>query len=377
MEKETRSILMKLNTYINQGELITPLGEGTEVNFLCISNQQTALKKFDGYGNFQHPFCAGIIKGFECISGYTKLESMMIRVIENNLKNSKANLSSPLTQLVLATTKGNIDLFENKQFPEERTYLTALSTAIGNYFKCKNSPIVISNACISGLSALILAQRMVASGKMNDVVVCAGDLFTEFVLSGFYSFNALSVEECKPFDKDRTGINLGEAAAAITVSSKISYKDMFNSELFPGFGSNDANHISGPSRTGEGLLKCITKTLKDQEIVSFINAHGTATSYNDEMEATAFERAGLNQIPTNSLKGYFGHTLGASSLLEIILSNYSLHKNQLIVSRGYETHGVTSPINIITNSTKTSLTGFLKTASGFGGTNSAIYCKKC
>lgn len=368
---------MKRKTYINKGELITPLGEGTDFNFSAISKQQTALKKFDGFSNFQHPFCAGIIEGFESISGYTKLETMMIKVIESNLKNSSTNFSDPTTLLILSTTKGNIDLFENNKFPEERTYLNALATQIGNYFKCKNTPCVVSNACISGLSAIILAQRLVSSGYMNEVVVCAGDLFTEFVLSGFYSFNALSIEECKPFDRDRAGINLGEAAAAITVSAETPANSVFISELFPGFGSNDANHISGPSRNGEGLFKCVSKTLKDEETVSFINAHGTATPYNDEMEAIAFERAGINQKPTNSLKGYFGHTLGASGLLEIILSNYSLHKNQLIVSKGYETHGVSSPLNIITHSTNTPLYGFLKTASGFGGTNASIYCKKC
>jgi 3-oxoacyl-[acyl-carrier-protein] synthase-1 len=367
---------MNRKTFINQGEILTPLGEGIEHNFLAISKQLTALKKFEELGNFKHVFCAGIIENFENIKGFTKLESMLIRVIENNSLSSRADLTQENTLLIIATTKGNIDLLENKQFTEERTYLTALSQQIGNYFNCKNTPILISNACVSGLSAIILAQRLVASGKMDDVVVCAGDLVTEFVLSGFHSFNALSKDECRPFDKDRTGINLGEAAAAITVSSKIQETSSMASQLFPGFGSNDANHISGPSRTGDGLLKCISKTLTN-ETVSFINAHGTATIYNDEMEAIAFERSGLNHIPTHSLKGYFGHTLGASSLLEIIISNYSLHKNQLIVSKGYKNHGVTPSVNIITQPTINPLTGFLKTASGFGGTNASIYCKKC
>ena len=367
---------MNRKTYINQGELITPLGEGAELNFRAISHQKSALKKYDGFGNFKQSFCAGIIEKVELITGFTKLESMMIRVIEKNIANSGIDLTKANSLLILSTTKGNIDLLENKQFPEQRLYVGALAEQIKNYFHCKNTPLIISNACVSSISALILAQRLVASGQLDEVVVCAGDLFSEFVLSGFYSFNALSQDECKPFDRDRNGINLGEAAAAITVSAHMP-TNSHATELFPGYGSNDANHISGPSRTGEGLIQCISKTLSGNEPVSFINAHGTATLYNDEMEAIAFESLGLNHIYTNSLKAYFGHTLGASGLLEIILCNLSLHQNRLIVSKGYQNHGVSVDLNLITQATEVPLEGFLKTASGFGGTNAAIYCKKC
>ncbi|WP_338039222.1 hypothetical protein [Maribacter litopenaei] len=98
--------------------------------------------------------------------------------------------------------------------------------------------------------------------------------------------------------------------------------------------------------------------------------------FNDEMESIAFERAGLSKTPVNSLKSYFGHTLGASGLLEAIIGMHSLHRNTLFASLGFKELGVSRPMNIITKTSKTELGAFLKTASGFGGSNTAVIFKK-
>ena len=98
---------------------------------------------------------------------------------------------------------------------------------------------------------------------------------------------------------------------------------------------NDANHISGPSRTGEGLYRSVKAALKEANIgaaqIDYISAHGTATPFNDEMEAIAFSRLGMEEVPLNSLKGYFGHTLGASGLLETIVGMHFMMKNILFL----------------------------------------------
>jgi len=181
---------------------------------------------------------------------------------------------------------------------------------------------------------------------------------------------------CKPYCKKRTGINIGEVAASVLVTSN---SELLNEEsvVILGEGScNDANHISGPSRTGEGLYRSISSALKQAEILSesidYISAHGTATNYNDEMEAIAFNRHDLGDTPVNSLKGYFGHTLGASGLLETIVGMHSLKNNTLYTSLGFEEMGVSQPINVIEQTTTKELNTFLKTASGFGGCNTAI-----
>jgi len=113
-----------------------------------------------------------------------------------------------------------------------------------------------------------------------------------------------------------------------------------------------------------------------QHAIDFISAHGTATLYNDEMEAVAFNRAELNKVPINSLKGYYGHTLGASGLLETVITIESLCRNLLISSKGFENPGVSQPLNIIQQHTEKEMKVALKTASGFGGCNSAVIFKK-
>ena len=196
------------------------------------------------------------------------------------------------------------------------------------------------------------------------------------MISGFQSFKALSNERCKPFDAERRGLNLGEAAATIVFHrGEPSQGDV----VFRGGGNrNDANHISGPSRTGEGLYNAIQNAVKEVDLskLAFINAHGTATPYNDDMESWAIERSGLSNVPVNSLKGYFGHTLGAAGILECIISAHALADNTLLGTMGHDTFGVAKNITI-NKETKTCCNlMFLKIISGFGGSNAAICFEK-
>ncbi|MEP7168634.1 MAG: beta-ketoacyl synthase N-terminal-like domain-containing protein, partial [Bacteroidota bacterium] len=271
--------------------------------------------------------------------------------------------------------KGNIDLLDGssalKKYDENRMYLTGMLSVISNYFKCANEPVIVSNACISGLLAVLIAKRMLETGLYKHIVVAAGDIVSEFTLSGFKVFNALSNEPCKPFDAARKGINLGEAAAALMVSTE---KLSNGVKIINGSSSNDANHISGPSRNGEGLFQSVMKTIKDFPVddIGFISAHGTATPFNDEMEAIAFSRAGLKHVPLNGLKGYFGHTLGAAGLIETIISIESLKQNMLVATKGFETPGVSEDVNIIRKTEKKTINSVLKTSSGFGGCNASV-----
>ncbi len=106
--------------------------------------------------------------------------------------------------------------------------------------------------------------------------------------------------------------------------------------------------------------------------IDFISAHGTATLYNDEMEAKALTLADLQSVPVNSLKGYYGHTLGAAGLIESIVTLQSMREDLVLPSRGYEQNGVTKPLNICSSLFHTPLHTTLKTASGFGGCNAAV-----
>jgi 3-oxoacyl-[acyl-carrier-protein] synthase-1 len=221
-------------------------------------------------------------------------------------------------------------------------------------------------------------MRLIRSCRYDTAVVAGADIISRFVLSGFGSFQAISAGPCRPFDQSRDGINLGEGAGAVILSCNEKYRG--NILLRGGAVGNDANHISGPSRTGEELCQVINKSLTDAgcraEDIDFISAHGTATVYNDEMEALAITRANLQSVPVNSLKGYYGHTLGAAGLIESIVTLQSMREDLVLPSLGFKENGVTTPLNICSSLLHIPLNSCLKTASGFGGCNAAVVMSK-
>jgi len=372
--------------YLLEDAIISPLGFSTEENLNAAKNERSGLR-FHKNLRFPEGFCAGIIEN-ELLADaflkigeatkFTKLEQMMLLAVSRVLeKNPKIDLSK--TALIISTTKGNIDLLKESSIPENRVYLSELGKVIKDFFGFQLEPIVISNACISGGLALAVAKRFISAGKFDQAIVVGGDLVSEFVLSGFQSFQAMSTEPCRPFSINRKGINLGEAAAAILLSS-IKPEDPNIISLIGEASANDANHISGPSRTGEGLYKSIQNAMREARIsakeIDYLSAHGTATGYNDEMEAIAFTRSGLENVPMNSFKAYYGHTLGASAILESILTKHSLLNDELYTSLNFDEIGVSKPLNVIGSFEKKELRFALKTASGFGGCNLALVLKK-
>lgn len=312
---------------------------------------------------------------------FTRLEKMFIVSVHNAIKESGIANTGPDSVLVISSTKGNIDLIEasNKSFHDpSRIYLWKMAETIGAFFGFVNRPVIISNACISGILALSYAARMIEAGQYNHAVVTGGDLLSEFVISGFLSFQALSQEPCKPFDISRNGLSLGEGCGTVVLSSKT--KNTNSIVISGSASSNDANHISGPSRTGEELAMAIGIALKEADLrsseVSFVSAHGTATLYNDEMESKALGIAGLAEAPVNSFKGYWGHTLGAAGVIESIATLYSMKHNKLFRSAGFIEMGVPVPLNIIGENRTSPVQNSLKIASGFGGCNAAIVFRK-
>ena len=308
---------------------------------------------------------------------YTKLEKLFICSILDAASTCNIDLKSSKTLFLFSSTKGNIDLIESNKNSElfpEKIKLSVMAKAITTYFKNQNEPIVVSNACISGVLAIIIANYYIKEGIFNTVIVTGGDIISEFTISGFQSLYALSKSFCKPFDQERDGINLGEAAATIILSSEKAENN--NIEINGGATSNDANHISGPSKTGDGLSLSIKNSLKYSNFssseIGFISGHGTATIYNDEMEAKALHLSNLETTPINSLKGYFGHTLGAAGILETIIAMHSIKNQMVIATRGYSEHGVSLPLNIIKENKLYNFSKCLKTASGFGGCNASI-----
>ncbi|MDN4014187.1 beta-ketoacyl synthase N-terminal-like domain-containing protein [Chryseobacterium gambrini] len=390
---------MKKEVYITDYNCITPLGFDVSSNWNALVEGKSGVGLHKIIEN-QEPFYASMIDS-------EKLDEEFNRFFNSAQKSESQSLASdnvsftrlekmfllslkPLvekhpiseeTAFILSTTKGNISLLKNQETLPESVFLSNLAQKIADFFGFQTKPIVVSNACVSGVMAISVAKNMIQAGKYKNAFVIAGDEISEFVISGFNSFQAIGTGICKPYDKNRDGINIGEAAAAVYITSKRDENENFSFKILGDSAINDANHISGPSRTGDGLFASIKNAMTEAQVsaekINFISAHGTATIYNDEMEAIAFNRMNLQNIPLNSLKAYYGHCLGASGLLESIISMESALNKTLIPSKNFEETGTSQPLNIIRENQSTEIKYILKTASGFGGCNAAIVLEKC
>lgn len=385
---------MMKEIYITDYNCVTPLGFDVESNWKALVEGKSGVALHRVIDNHEAFYVSKIdserleeeFNRFFDNQDFTRLEKMFLLSLKPLVERHQI---SEETAFILSTTKGNISLLKNETTLPEGVYLSNLAQKLADFFGFKTKPIIVSNACVSGVMAISVAKNMIQAGKYKDAFVVAGDEISEFVISGFNSFQAIGSEPCKPYDKNRNGINLGEATTAVYITGHCeeqsdeatSTNEKFKFKILGDSAINDANHISGPSRTGDGLFASIKNAMTEARVsaeqIDFISAHGTATIYNDEMEAIAFNRMELQNVPLNSMKGYYGHCLGASGLLESIISMESALNNMVIPSKNFEEIGVSKDLNIIKENQPAEIKYILKTASGFGGCNAAIVLEKC
>lgn len=362
--------------YIGAEDILSSLGKTAAENYQNALAGISGLTKHVNKNYFTNK-PVGLLKAFKPLDGFTKVESMCITSARKSLSCIDDECFSDKWLIIISTTKGDIDYLEVNEIAKAKP--TYLAQRVKNNLPLNSEVMVVSNACISGLLATITAHDYIATGKYQHALVIGVDVVSKFTTYGFESFYALSEEPSSPFDKNRTGLSLGEAASSVVLSSKASIFKEQSMIFAGGASSNDANHISGPSRTGEGLVRAIDLVLKSTNVkqsqIDFISAHGTGTKYNDDMESIAFTRCNLQNVPTNSIKGYFGHTLGAASILELAISLQSIRNKEMLGTFGCVLPGTAKEINVLLNNKKAKLKTVLKTASGFGGCNAAVVLK--
>lgn len=358
--------------------IISPLGETTEQNYQAVKDGRSALRRYDHQWDIPEPFTASLFTEAQnealAIQGLTRFESLAFTSAKNAIEASKIDVSIANVVLILSTTKGNIEqIFENQY--DTAIYPGTAAKHIAERLGINTKPITVCNACISGVSALVLALRLLDAGLYDYAVVCGADVQNKFTVSGFLSLKAISENECKPFDMERMGLNLGEAAATLVLSRQPIAEAW---AIESGAVRNDAFHISSPSKNGDGARMALNAIVRDsdKEHLAFINAHGTATMFNDQMESVAIAGAGLGTIPVNAYKGYFGHTLGAAGILETVLSMAATNDHTILATRGFEEIGVSGRVHLSSQNSTTDKCSFVKMISGFGGCNGAILASK-
>ena len=366
--------------------VVTPLGATTAENYQAIKAGRSALRRYTGLWGIPEPFTASLFTDSQtkayAVDGLTRFESLAYRSASMAVKDAAIDVASPRTVFILSTTKANVELLTADDAYHAQYYPGAAAKRIGQRLGVTTDPIVVCNACISGVAAITLALRLLDAGVYDEAVICGADVQSKFTVSGFQSLKAVSEDECRPFDIERLGLNLGEAAATMVVRAGSPGDRQAGKQAWQISHSairNDAFHISSPSKNGEGAylaLKAVLLSVDHTDSLALVNAHGTATMFNDQMESVAIERAGLNTIPVNGLKGYFGHTLGAAGILETIMTMAALDDHTLLATRGFSDHGVSGKISLSSQNAVTTKQNFIKMISGFGGCNAALLARR-
>ena len=355
--------------------ITSPLGLTTEQTYKAVCQGKSGLSHYpceNGEGGWNDlPFSieASLFNKEQwdkiMVDGFSKFESLVLHSVKAAISTLIFNKERAI--LILSSTKGDMELLEKG---EDMSSLADAAKKVSMAIGIENDPIVVCNACISGVSAIILGQRLVDCGNYSNVIVCGADVQSRFIVSGFQALKALSEEPCRPFDIERLGLNLGEAAATIVLSSEMNSPKGW--KVDKGAVCNDAYHISAPHPKGLGAGMALCKMKDADNPISVIGVHGTATMYNDQMESKAIEMAELQDVPLSALKGYFGHTMGAAGVLETIITMRALEDGLILPSKGFETCGVSGKVKISDKSVMVHGNTFVKMLSGFGGCNGAV-----
>lgn len=303
-----------------------------------------------------------------------------------------SNIKECRTGIISATSVGGMGMTENLWFdyldPEKTgpwlKYIEAhecgdstefIADAIG----IKDYLSTVSTACSSSANAIMFGARLIKHGILDRVVVGGTDSMSRFTINGFMTLMILDKEQCKPFDAQRQGLNLGEGAGFIILESENAAKGKEIYAELSGYGnSNDAYHQTASSPDGAGAFLAMEKAFKlsglKPEDIDYINAHGTGTAINDLSEGTAIDRIFSKNVPNiSSTKAFTGHTLGACAGIEAVFSILAIRHNMIFPNLNY-----INPMEELSFKPLTSLEKektidhVLSNSFGFGGNTSAL-----
>lgn len=237
----------------------------------------------------------------------------------------------------------------------------------------------INTACSSSANSIAMGYQMIALGKFDTVVVGGVDSLTKYSVNGFNSLNLLSPEMCKPFDKNREGINLGEGAAYLILQNEEKAKHSFGRVL--GFGnSNDAHHSTSISDEAYGPNLAIERALASSQLkpsdIDYINAHGTATENNDLSEGRAIVNQFGKEMDVSSTKSYTGHTLAAAGSIEAVFSLLSIEHQTAWANLNFSELDEEIGFAPITQNKQKEIKNVLSNSFGFGGNCTSLILSK-
>lgn len=361
-------------------DLVSPYGWGVDPCWEGLLSGRTAIRRLERFST-EHLRTdkAAFVAGLDPESDETLVMQLVRPLIE------KSTSSIPTDALLMvATTNGEIDVLErsvlNGTQDAAESRFDRLAGKIQRLCGLSEPGMVVCAACASSSAAVAQGAAMIRDGDRDCVLVVACDNVSEFVAAGFSSLMALDKDVARPFDKNRNGLSLGEAGAFILLMSdaRASREERPVLAKISGWGlTSDANHITGPSRDGSGLALALRKALESAGIaaedVGSICAHGTGTQFNDSMEMKAFKTVfGGDGLPTYSLKGGIGHTMGTAGLADLIVAITSLRKKCAPPTVGLRELDVEAAGWASRDPCSCDSAFTVSTNSGFGGINCAV-----
>ncbi|HBR16061.1 MAG: hypothetical protein A3G39_08740 [Deltaproteobacteria bacterium RIFCSPLOWO2_12_FULL_43_16] len=384
--------------------IITALGVGKKENISGILEGQNAIKKiasFDVSG--YRGKTGGEISGFNFSKKLKQLKPSRLDRATKLLLTSideavaEAGLLNRLpsnTPVILGTTLGGMlsgEAYHRNIVSGKKAKPSLLLDYLAHYqaihiaeeYGLDSAAFTISNACASGTNAIGLAYNEIRAGNAEIALAGGYDTMCEFTFAGFNSLQAVTQTLCRPFDKNRDGLVLGEGVGIIVLeemSCAVSRNANIIAEII-GYGeSSDAFHITRPEPSGDGAGLAISRALTCAGVgasdIDYINAHGTGTPYNDAMEAKAIQKIFGNasqNIPVSSIKSMIGHLLGGAGAVEAVITVMAMNKGVLPPNINYQTPDPDCPLNIVDKSEQpASIKRAVSNSFGFGGANAAI-----
>ncbi|MBF0263673.1 MAG: beta-ketoacyl-[acyl-carrier-protein] synthase family protein [Gammaproteobacteria bacterium] len=270
---------------------------------------------------------------------------------------------------------------ENFHF-KERHNSFSISDFVRTYMQLEGPALVVSTACSSSAKVFATAYRYIQLGLCDAAIVGGVDSLCHTTLYGFNALELVSGKPCKPADKDRDGLSIGEAAAFILLEKKNTMRNSDSTVFLHGYGeSSDAYHMSSPHPEGKGASLAMQQALNTSGLtaheIDYINLHGTATPVNDRVEDAAINQVFKNKVKCSSTKGWTGHTLGAAGGVEAIYSTLSLEHNFMPQSLNTENIDPEIHQKVLLHSEHTKIKHVASNSFGFGGNNCCLIFSKC
>ena len=323
---------------------------------------------------------------------FTRVALLGVYAIKELLKKSGYENFPQDTGFISGTSVGGIDKTEQHFYsyqnqPELEKYIQAqhpgfTTEKIAEYFGLKGFVTTISTACSSSANTIMMGARMINSGKLKRVIVGGSDSLTNFTLNGFNSLKILSKNKACPFDENREGLNLGEAAGYLLLEAEDCIGERKILGRIKGYGNaNDAFHQTASSENGEGAFKAMSKALNQAKMVpaqvDYINAHGTGTKNNDLSESHALKRIFKEKVPGfSSTKGFTGHTLGAAGAIEAIFTLLSIENQEIYPNLNFTSQMKETGLKPIVQLERKQIRSVLSNSFGFGGNCTSLIFQK-